>query len=135
MLPTILLAAFLLAHGLIHASFLSPRPSATAGGPAWPFDLGRSWILSPLGAPSRVTRVLGLALVVATVGGYALAAVVALGVGPGGLWIPAVILGAAPSLALLLLYFHPWLALGVAIDVVLVWVVTVGAWTPRALPL
>jgi hypothetical protein len=32
---------------------------------------------------------------------------------------------------LLLLYFHPWLLLGVAIDLMLVWSVLVANWTPE----
>jgi hypothetical protein len=36
-------------------------------------------------------------------------------------------------LGLLILFFHPWLALGVAIDVVLLWAVLGARWTPDAL--
>ena len=38
---TWLIAAALLAHAAIHASFIAPRPPVTAGGSIWPFELGR----------------------------------------------------------------------------------------------
>lgn len=126
----VLVALFLLAHAGIHASFVSPRPAATAGGPAWPFDLGRSWLLSPLGAGSELTRPLGLALLAVTLAGFAVAALSALGIGPASLWVPSVIVGGVASIALLGLFFHPWLALGVAIDIVLIWAVTIADWQP-----
>lgn len=131
MLPRLLLAAFLLGHAAIHASFLAPRPPATAGGPAWPFELGRSWILTPLGLQPDLTRIFGMALVALTVGGFALAVIAALGFMPAGLWPPAAAVGAIASLALLLLFFHPWLVLGIAIDLGLLWAVLVADWTPQ----
>jgi hypothetical protein len=127
----LLFAAFLLAHGAIHAAFISPRPPATAGGPAWPFDLGHSWVLAPLGLDPGVGRLLGVALVALTLGGFALAALSALGIGPAGLWPTAVTIGAIASIALLALFFHPWLVLGVAIDLVLLWAVLVANWEPE----
>jgi hypothetical protein len=127
----LLVAAFLLAHGAIHAAFISPRPPATAGGPAWPFDLGHSWVLAPLGLDPAVGRLLGVALVALTLGGFALAALSALGIGPAGLWPAAVTIGAIASIALLALFFHPWLVLGVAIDLVLLWAVLVANWEPE----
>jgi len=133
MFPRLLLVAFLLCHAAIHASFLAPRPPATAGGPSWPFELGRSWILTPLGLQPDLTRVLGMALVAATIGGFALAAIAALGLLPSGLWPPAAAVGAIASVALLLLFFHPWLVLGIAIDLGLLWAVLVADWMPQGI--
>jgi hypothetical protein len=130
--PRLLLTAFLLAHALIHAGFISPAPRATAGGPAWPFVLDRSWILSPLGLAPDIARVLGTAFVALTIAGFAVAALVALGVLPAGLWTPSVAVGAVASMAVLVLFFHPWLVLGVAIDLGLLWVVLVAHWEPSA---
>jgi hypothetical protein len=132
MLARLLLAAFLLAHAGIHASFLSPRRRATAGGPQWPFELGRSWILTPLGLQPELTRVLGMALVAATLGGFALAAIATVELLPPALWPPAAAVGAVASVALLLLFFHPFLVLGFVIDAALLWAVLVAGWTPQA---
>lgn len=126
----LLVAAFLLAHAGIHASFVSPRPPATAGGPQWPFDLAHSWLLTPLGAGAELTRVVGIALLALTVAGYAFAALSAIGIAPQGLWVPAVVVGSVASIGLLGVFFHPWLVLGLAIDVVLIWVVTAANWHP-----
>ncbi|HEY4632772.1 MAG TPA: hypothetical protein VIH00_02560 [Candidatus Limnocylindrales bacterium] len=125
-----LVALFLVVHAAIHLSYLSPRPMATAAGPAWPFDLRRSWILSPLGAPDAATRALGLALVALTMAGFLLAASVVLGLAPSGLWLPAITIGAVASMGVLVLFFHPWLGVGVVVDVFLLFVVLAGGWSP-----
>jgi hypothetical protein len=129
----VLIAIFLLGHAGIHAAFLTPRPQATAGGPEWPFELGRSWLLGPIGLDFGLVRVLGYALVAATLGGFALAALATMGLLPAGLWGAGVALGSVASLALLGLFFHPWLVLGVAIDLVLLWAVLIQTWTPEGL--
>lgn len=133
MLVRLLVAGFLLAHAAIHAGFVSPRPPAKPGAPPWPFDLGRSWLLARLGVPGGAVRVLGLALVVATIGGYVLAALATLGILPAGAWGTTVAVGSIASLALLVVGFHPWLVVGIAIDVLLLWVILVAAWTPDLL--
>jgi hypothetical protein len=129
--PAIVAALFLVAHGLIHASFVSPAPPATTGGPQWPFDLTRSWALSPLGLDAAVTRVVGLALVTVVVAGYAAAASSYVGVTPGAWFAPAVVAASLASLALLGLFFHPWLVLGLAIDALLLWAVLLNGWSPK----
>lgn len=130
-MPTnLLIAAFLLAHGLIHGSFLAPHPPVTAGGPAWPFELGKSWLLQPLGLDSEATRMVGMALIALTIGAFALAALAAIGILPGGLWPPSVTIGAVASIAVLALYFSPWFVVGVGIDLVLLWAVLLQSWAP-----
>jgi hypothetical protein len=133
MITKLLFAGFLLAHGAIHGGFISPRPVAASGGPAWPFELTRSWVLSPLGIDPEMTRLVGTALVAATVAGFALAAVGTLGLLPDGAWTPALAVGAVASLALLALYFHPWLVVGIGIDALLLWATVVARWTPSSL--
>lgn len=133
MLARLLVAAFLLAHAAIHAGFVSPRPVAKPGAPPWPFDLNRSWVFSRLRVRPQVVGALGLALVAATLGGFALAAVATLGILPASAWDPAVAVGSLASLALLVLFFHPWLVVGVAIDVLLLWVALVAGWSPEVL--
>jgi hypothetical protein len=134
-LPRLLFAAFLLAQGAIHASFLSPRPPATASGPTWPFELARSWVLTPLGLQPQTTRLLGLALVAATIAAFALAALATGGVISADLWGPASAAGAVASVVLLVLFFQPWLALGVLIDLGLLWAVLVAGWSPHGGPI
>jgi hypothetical protein len=135
MIPRLFFAGFLLDHGAIHASFLSPRPPATPGGPAWPFELARSWVLTPFGVQPETARLLGMALVAATVGAFALAALATAGLLPSELWEPASAAGAVASVALLVLFFHPWLVLGLAIDLGLLWAVFVAGWSPHGTPI
>lgn len=130
MIPRLVLVAFLLGHAAIHTGFVSPRPAATAGGPAWPFDLERSWLLSTLGLDGEAGRLLGIALVAVTLAGFGLAAVAALGLLPTAVWQAAITIGAVASIAVLALFFHPWLVLGIAIDVALLWAVLAARWLP-----
>ena len=130
MLVRLLVAAFLLGHGMIHASFLAPRPRQTATGPTWPFALERSWILDSFRVDRETGRLVGIALVAITIGGFGLAAVATLGVGPASLWAAAVGVGCVGSLGVLLLFFNPRLVLGVGIDLALVWTVFVLGWAP-----
>jgi hypothetical protein len=126
------LAAFLLAHGAIHAGFVSPRPPASASGPAWPFTLESSWLLGPLGWEASTMRLLGIALTAATVGGFALAALGALAVVPAPVWVAGASVGAVASIALLGLFFHPWPILGLAIDAGILWAALIARWEPAA---
>ena len=132
MFVRIAVAGFLLAHALIHIAFVSPAPPATADGPAWPFTTKDSWLFSRLGVGPSEARLVAMALVAVTVGSFAVASLVALGLSPAVLWAPAVAAGAFASLALLVAFFHPWPALGVAIDVVLLGAALVGGWVPVA---
>jgi hypothetical protein len=132
-IPRLVIAALLLGHALIHASYLAPRPRATATGPAWPFELDHSWLLAPLGLTTELSRLIGIALVALTLGGFALAALAALGIAPSALWTAGLAVGAVTSLGLLVLFFHPWLVLGVAIDLVVLWAALVARWAPEGL--
>lgn len=103
----------------------------TAGGPPWPFDVGHSWILGPLGVDAVTSRALAIALIAVILGGFVLAGIAAIGFAPAGLWPIAVTIGGVASIAVLVLFFHPWLLLGIAIDVVLLWAVNVASWAPE----
>ena len=128
-----LLAGLILAHGLIHLMFLAPAPpravTASAGGPAWPFDLGRSWLVARAGAGPIAT--VGRVLVVAVVCCSVLAALATMGVlVPSALWATLVAGAACCSLMLLVVGFTPALVLGVAIDLALLWLALWSSWTP-----
>ena len=115
----------------MHGSFLARRPPATgAGAPAWPFELGSSWALRPLGLDADSTRMVGIVLVALTMAAFAMAAIVGAGLLPAGLWPATVAVRAIASIALLGLYFSPWFVVGVAIDLVLLWAVLVTSWAP-----
>jgi hypothetical protein len=110
----ILVGALLLVHGLITASI-----SRGGGSPLenpfrlrwWPTRLGSSWLLSPLGLESSVvSRLFGILF------GVAGLCFVASGVGiliGQEWWRTLTIIGAALSVAYLVVYLHPlyWFAL------------------------
>ena len=130
MLARLVIAGLLLAHAAIHVAFIAPPPAATADGPPWPFTTADSWVLSRLGVGPNEANVLALALVAVTIVAFAFAALVAVGIAPPWLWIPAIVTGAAASLTLLGAFFHPWLVFGIAIDVALLWASLVADWAP-----
>lgn len=95
-----LLAAFLVTHGLLHLAIWLPAPSSTA-----PFDPRRSWAL-PGHGPVPLAELTALLYVAA---GVTVAAT------------PAIAIAAAVAgLALKVLWFHPWLLLGIAIDLAVI---------------
>ena len=129
MIPKFFVAALLVAHGLIHLGFVSPRPAPRPGVPPWPFDLETG----PLAASGRVARPrlhsLGRYLVTAVLVGYSLAALGALGILSTTAFPVGVVIGSLASLALLLAGFHRWLLIGIVIDVALL-VLVVAGWRP-----
>jgi hypothetical protein len=77
-----------------------------------------------------LARTVGVGLVTALIAGYALAALASAGFLPSSLFGPGVVIGSIASLVLLVLFFHPWLVLGVAVDIVLLWTILVLRWAP-----
>ena len=127
----LLVGLFLLAHGLIHLSYLAPAPSPGAGRPEWPFDMANSWLVTNLGMSADLIRPLGTLLVVVVAGTLGAAGLATLGVlVPQEWWKPFVIVGAVASAVTLAIFFHPWIVIGIAIDLVLLWVVMGAGWEP-----
>jgi hypothetical protein len=121
----ILFGLFLLGHGLIHVSYITPAPSGT--GPTWPFDLSRSALLAALGEP--MLRILGIGLAAVTIAAFVAAGLGFLGLfGSSDWWVPMAIAGSAASLLLLVIFWHPWIALGAVIDLVLLWLLGIARW-------
>jgi hypothetical protein len=130
----LLLAAFLAAHALIHASYLTPAPPRTADGPEWPFEMAHSWLVTGAGLDPALVRALGTALVVTTLALLLAAGLATVGWMLPQAWWPALVVGGAvTSVLTLALFFHPWLALGIVIDAGLLWAVLVAEWTPAAI--
>jgi hypothetical protein len=132
-LGTWLLGAFLIGHGLVHIMFAVPQhtgATASASGIDYQFDLSRSWLVGA-GLDAAVIRGIAVALVVAVVIGFALAALSTVGIlVPVGWWQGLVVASTAASVLLLVVGFSPGLVLGFAIDAVLLWVVFGSSWSP-----
>ena len=131
-----LLAALLLAHGWVHVMFVFPAPEAapaTAGGLAYPFDMTRSWLIGSAGVDAGLVRSVGIALMMATLATFALAALATVGwLVPAGWWTGLVLGGAAASTLMLILFFSPALLLGFGINAALWWLVLASVWSPLA---
>jgi hypothetical protein len=128
-----ILAAVMLGHGLVHAMFVMPQPTAKAGGTEWPFDMAKSWLVTAAGLDVNLVRMIGVAFIGVVVVGFMLAALATVGVVvPSGAWPALVSFSAVASAVMLVLFFTPQLLLGLAIDAVLVWVALAAVWTPSA---
>ena len=128
-------AAFVLlvGHALVHVAYLTPAPPHPEGAPEWPFAIEKSWPITNLGVGLDIMRpvahVLAAVVLVSLVGaGLAIIDLVV----PSAWWPALAVTGATASLLLLSLFFHPWLVVGVAIDVVLLYLVLVNGWDPFA---
>ena len=126
-----LLGALLIGHALVHASYLTPAPPRTAGGPEWPFEMARSWLVTGAGLDPALVRTLGTVLVVTTIALLVAAGLSTVGwLVPSEWWSVLVVGGAAASALTLATFFHPWILLGLAIDLALLWAVIVLGWSP-----
>ena len=55
---------------MAHLAFVVPTQApakATGSGMAWPFDLGRSWLVTRIGLDARIVRGAGTALTAVTI--------------------------------------------------------------------
>jgi len=129
-----LFAAFLLGHGWVHTMYVMPQPKVSAAGAKgaqWPFELDHSPILSAIGLAPGGQRTLGSLLVAATVAGYSVAAMATIPlILPASSWPALVVASSVVSLALIGVFFHRNLLVGVAIDVVLLAVCFSSVWLP-----
>jgi hypothetical protein len=127
----LLLAAFLAAHAFIHVSYLTPAPPRTAGGPEWPFEMARSWLVTAAGLDPQLVRVVGTVAVIVTAALLAAAALATVGLlVPATAWPLLVVAGATASAVTLALFFHPWILLGFVIDAGLLWTAVASGWSP-----
>jgi hypothetical protein len=121
----LLLAGFLIAHGLIHAAIyaIPKNPDKPA-----PFDPSYSWAFAAGDVAERPTRTFGVRVSWLTALLFAGAGIALLV--NSSLWVSMAICAAALGLLLKGLFFHPWLILGVLIDIALVWAATTAGQLP-----
>jgi hypothetical protein len=107
----IFVGLFLVAHGLVHLLYLVPAPE---GDPSYPFVPESRWIADALSLAPGMAKAFAGTLAVASALAFALAGVAL--IVDVQLWRTAAAVGAVGSLALMALFFHPWLSIGIAID-------------------
>jgi hypothetical protein len=123
---TTLLAAFLLAHGLIHFAIWLPRTPADPTRPA-PFIPEHSAILTRTAVPETTARKVSSIMAVAAGGGFLLTG---LGVASDAPWaVTMAVLASVTGLVLKTLFFNPWLLLGIALDLGILVVAATWPWS------
>lgn len=114
------LAVLFIAHGLVHAGLAAAPnpvdPDAKAG--AFFTAVERSWLLPRLGLKRSAIQWAGILLVALSTLGFIIAGLGILGVaGLAAIWRSVAIVSACVSLLLLVLFWHPWLPVGVLMNV------------------
>jgi hypothetical protein len=129
-----LLAGLLLAHGGVHLMFVFPVPEATpatANGLAYPFQMGRSWLIRNAGMDAGAVRTVGVVVMIITSAASLLAAPATVGwLVPSEWWSGLVLAASGSSAVLLAIFFSPALTLGFAIDAALWILVIASIWSP-----
>lgn len=118
-----LLGLFLIAHGLIHASYITPKPDD----PKYPFAFDKSWFANIVGG---IAKPIGICLTLLTIACFAIVGLGVLGVVDiVDSWKTLFTVGAASSTVLLGLFYRPWLTFGFVINAILVYGVYGLEWT------
>lgn len=113
-MTTVLVAGFLVVHGLLHLAVWLPKPAPEPGKPP-PFEPDHSAVLTEAHVEQRTVHRLAIWLAATACALYVIAGVaVAFGTG----WaVPLAVLAGTVGLAIKLLFFHPWLLIGITLDV------------------
>jgi len=129
----IALGLFIIAHGLVHAILaVAPNPSDTNAKPGTFFTtVDRSWLLPQLGLSASAVQWVGIILVALSTLGFVLAGLGIFGVaGLSAIWRTLAIISSCISLVLLILFWHPWLPVGVLIDIGILIALLWAKWPP-----
>ena len=130
----ILFGVFLIAHGLVHAILAAaPIPNDPESKPGAFFTASdRSWLLPQLGMNASTVQWIGIILVALSTLGFVLAGLGVFGV-PGltTVWRTVAVVSSCTSLLLLILFWHPWIIVGVLIDVGILVSLLWAKWPPE----
>ena len=127
------LAIFIILHGLVHAILaIAPSPADSNAKPGAFFTATeRSWLLPQFGLNASTVQWIGIILVVLSTLGFILAGLGIFGVaGLSAIWRTVAIISAGISLLLLVIFWHPWLPVGVLIDIGILVTLFVANWPP-----
>ncbi len=129
----IALGIFIIAHGLVHSILaVAPNPADPDAKVGLFFaSVDRSWILPRLGLNPGVIQAIGVILVALSTLGFLLAGLGILGVGGlSMIWRTVAVVSSIISSLLLIIFWHPWLPVGLVIDVLTVVGLLVIKWPP-----
>jgi hypothetical protein len=129
----IALGVFIIAHGLVHAILaIAPNPADPNAKPGAFFTAAeRSWLLPQFSLNAATIQWIGIILVGLSTMGFVLAGLGIFGVaGLSAIWRTVAIVSAIVSLLLLIIFWHPWLPVGVLIDLSLLIALLWAKWPP-----
>jgi len=106
---------FLVVHGLVHLLYVTPPPKDD---PKYPFVPEERWFTRAVGLAPAAAKGVARTLAIVCVALFVIAGIALLA--NASLWKPTAVGGSLVSLVLMLLFFHPRLVFGVAIDVAIV---------------
>ncbi len=132
----IALAIFLIAHGLVYAILaVAPNPADPNAKPGVFFTtVERSWLLSQLNLNDSTVKWVGIILVALSTLGFVLAGLGIFGVtGLSTIWQTVAIISVCVSLLLLIIFWHPWLPVGVLIDIGILIALFLAHWPPETI--
>lgn len=122
----VFIALFIIAHGYIHLSLSwvpVPQPGAirTPFFPSWwRADIDPAWPINQTGLSETTIRNTGTILWVVVMVSAVVAALGIFGLaGFASIWIPALVVSSVASVLLITAYWHPWLPVGILIDLAL----------------
>jgi hypothetical protein len=126
-----LFAIILIGHAIAHAGLTSaPNPSDPESTPGAFFtEKKRSWLFQRIDLDSGMVQKIGKILVNISIAGFFLAGLGGLSVpGLNQIWHGLAGITAIVSLILLILFWHPWLILGVVLNIGLVIFMLLNSW-------
>lgn len=113
-MTTFLVVGFLMLHGLLHLAVWLPKPAPRPDKPP-PFEPDHSALLTEAHVQQRTVHRLAVWLAATAAVLYGIAG---LAVAVGSSWaVPLAVLAGTVGIAIKLVFFHPWLLVGIALDV------------------
>ena len=113
-MTTFLVVGFLMVHGLLHLAVWLPKPEPQPDKPP-PFEPDHSALLTEAHVQQRTVHRVAVWLAATAAVLYGIAG---LAVAVGSTWaVPLAVLAGTVGIAIKLLFFHPWLSVGIALDV------------------
>ena len=132
----IALGIFIIAHGLVHSILaIAPNPADAEPKPGKFFTTAdRSWLLPKMGISDEGILWIGLILVALSTLGFLLAGMGIIGIsGISTVWRMIAVISAIVSLLLLISFWHPWLPVGVIINLLIIICLLWVGWPPPEL--
>lgn len=132
----IALGIIIFGHGLVHSILaIAPNPDDPDAKVGLFFTSSdRSWIFPKMGLNAGTIQYIGIVLVILCTFGFILTSLGILGVGSfATIWRTAAVISSILSSLLLIAFWHPWLPVGIVINMITLLGLLVLKWPPASL--